>query len=200
MIQLYTHITVMYIYTGIPDGAVVKSLRANTGDCKRLGFDPWIQKIPWRRKWQPDPVFLLGKFPGQRSLVGYSLWGFKVSDMIKQACARTQTDRQTLLFSHSVMSDSLQPRGLQHSRFSCPSLSSGVCSDSCPRSMMPSNHHILCCPLLLLPSIIPSIRVFSNESALRIRCSKYWSFSISPSNEYSGLISFRIDWFDLLTL
>ena len=65
--------------------------------------------------------------------------------------------------------------------------------------VMPSNHLVLCCPLLLLPSIFPSIRVFSNESALPIRWPKYWSFSfsISPSNEYSGLISFRIDWFDL---
>ena len=65
--------------------------------------------------------------------------------------------------------------------------------------VMPSNHLILCRPLLLLPSIFPSIRVFSNESALPIRWPKYWSFcfSISPSNEYSGLISFRIDWFDL---
>ena len=69
-------------------------------------------------------------------------------------------------------------------------------------SVMPSNHLILCCPLLLLPSIFPSIRVFSNESALRIRWSKYcsFSFSINPSNEYSGLTSFRIDWFDLLSL
>ena len=65
---------------------------------------------------------------------------------------------------------------------------------------MPSNHLILCCPLLLLPSIFPSIRVFSNESVLHIRWPKYWSFSfsISPSNEYSGLISFRMDCFDLL--
>ena len=65
--------------------------------------------------------------------------------------------------------------------------------------VMPSNHLILYCPLLLLPSIFPSIRVFSNESALCITWPKYWSFSfsISPSNEYSGLISFRIDWFDL---
>ena len=69
-------------------------------------------------------------------------------------------------------------------------------------SVMPSNHLILCRPLLLLPSIIPSIRVFSNESALHIRWPKYWSFSfnISPSNEYSGLISFRIDWVDLLAV
>ena len=69
-------------------------------------------------------------------------------------------------------------------------------------SVMPSNHLILCHPLLLLPSIFPSIRVFSNVSALRIRWPKYWSFSfnISSSNEYSGLISFRMDWFDLLAV
>ena len=69
-------------------------------------------------------------------------------------------------------------------------------------SVMPSNHLILCLPLLLLPSIFPSIRVFSNESVLRIRWPKYWSssFNISPSNEYSGLISFRIDWLDLLAI
>ena len=67
---------------------------------------------------------------------------------------------------------------------------------------MPSNHFILCCPLLLLPSIFPRTKVFSNESALRIRWPKCWSFSfsISPSNEYSGLISFRIDWLDLLAV
>ena len=69
-------------------------------------------------------------------------------------------------------------------------------------SVMPSNHLILCCPLLLLPSVFPSIRVFSNESVLCIRSPKYWSFSfsISPSNEYSGLISFRMDWLDLLVV
>ena len=67
-------------------------------------------------------------------------------------------------------------------------------------SVIPSNHLVLCCPFLLLPSIFPSIRVFSSESALRIRWPEYWSFSfsISPSNEYSGLISFRMDWLDLL--
>ena len=69
-------------------------------------------------------------------------------------------------------------------------------------SLMPSNHLTLCCPLLFLPSIFPSIKDFSNESALRIRWTKYWSysFSISPSKEYSGLISFKIDWFDLLAV
>ena len=95
------------------------------------------------------------------------------------------------------MSDSLQPHEPQHARPSCP-------SRSLPKHMsielvMPSNHLILCCPLLLLPSIFSSIRVFSDESALRIRWSKYWSFSfnISPSNEHQGLISFRMDWLDL---
>ena len=69
-------------------------------------------------------------------------------------------------------------------------------------SVMPSNHLIPCCPLLFLPSIFPSIRVFSNESALRIRWPKYWSFSfnISPSSEHPGLISFRMDWLDLLAV
>ena len=68
------------------------------------------------------------------------------------------------------------------------------------KSVMPSNHLILCCPLLLPPSIFTSIRIFSNESVLCIRWPKYWSFSISPSNEYSGLISFRMDWLDLLAV
>ena len=70
------------------------------------------------------------------------------------------------------------------------------------KSMMPSNHLILCCPLLLLPSVFPSIRVFSNESALHIRWPKYWSFSliISASNEHPGLISFRINWLDFLAV
>ena len=69
-------------------------------------------------------------------------------------------------------------------------------------SVMPSNHLILCCPLLLLPSIFPNIRVFSNESTLRMRWPKYWSFSfsISPSNEHPGLTSFRMDWLDLLAI
>ena len=90
---------------------------------------------------------------------------------------------------------------------STPGLPVHTNSQSLPRLIsielvMPSNHLILCCPLLFLPSIFPSIRVFSNESALHIRWPKYWSFSfsISPSNEYSGLISFRMDWPDLLAV
>ena len=101
------------------------------------------------------------------------------------------------------MSNSLRPHELQHTRPPCPSPTPGVQPDSCPsgRSVMPSNH-LLCCPLLLLPPILPSIRVFSNESTLHKRWPKYWSFSfnISPSNEHPGLISFRKDWLDLLAV
>ena len=109
-----------------------------------------------------------------------------------------------LLFSCSVISNSLWPHGLQYARLLCPSPSSRAYSNLCPlnqwchptiSSSIASSH-----PLLLLPSIFPSIKVFSNQLALRIRWPNYWSFSfsISPSNEYSGLISFRIDFFDLL--
>ena len=94
----------------------------------------------------------------------------------------------------------LWPHELQHTMLPCPSLSPGVCSHSCPLSWW-------CCPTISHPLLPPSpfalnlssTRVFSNESALRIRWPKDWSFSISPSNEYSGLISYKIDWFDLLT-
>ena len=98
------------------------------------------------------------------------------------------------------MSNSLWPHDLQHSRPPCLSPSLGVCPSSRPLSWW--CYPILYCPLLLLPSIFPSIKVFANESALCIWWSKYWNFrfSISPSNEYLRLISFRIDWFDLLAV
>ena len=100
------------------------------------------------------------------------------------------------------MSDSLQPHGLQHTRLPCPSLSPGVCSSSCPLSQWCYLTISSSCHPLLLPSIFPSIRVFPSEAALHIRWPKHWRFSfrISPSNEYSGMISFRIDWFDLLAI
>ena len=105
-------------------------------------------------------------------------------------------------FSCSVVSDSATPMTA-----ACPASLSITNSRSLLKlmfieSVMPSSHLIICHPLLLSPSIFPSIRVFSNESMLRINWPKYWSFrfSISPSNEYSGLISFRINWFDLLAV
>ena len=100
-------------------------------------------------------------------------------------------------FSHSVVSDSLRPHESQHARPPCPSPTPGVHPNSSPSSrVMPSSHLILCRPLLLLAPIPPRIRVFSNESTLRMRWPKYWSFSfsISPSNEHPGLVSFRMDW------
>ena len=104
------------------------------------------------------------------------------------------------------MSSSLWPHELQLSRLSCPSLSPGVCSNSCPLSWWwhptISSSVILSHPFLLLPSIFPSIKVYYNELALRIRWPKYWtfSFSIRPSNENLALISFRMDWLDLLAV
>ena len=108
-----------------------------------------------------------------------------------------------LLFSHSVMSNSLQPHGLQHARLPCPSTSPGACSNSCP--LCPWCHPTISSSVISVSSCLQflrSIRVFSNELALHIRWSKYWrlSFSISPSNEYSGVIYFRIDWFFLLVV
>ena len=107
-------------------------------------------------------------------------------------------------FSRSVVSDSLHLHGLQHYLQASLSItnSRSLLKLMSIESVMPSNHLILCRPLLLLPSVFPRSRVFSNESTLRIRWANYWSFSfsISPSNEYSGLISFRMDWLDLLAV
>ena len=96
----------------------------------------------------------------------------------------------------------MRPHGLQHTRPPYPSPTPGVYANLCPLSRLCHPTTSSCRPLLLLPSIFPSIRVFSNESALPIRWPKYWSFSfnISPSNEHSGLISFRMDWLDLLAV
>ena len=137
-------------------------------------------KIPWRRERLSTPVFWPGEFHG--------------------------------LYSHMYMYQSVQL--LSHVQlFAIPWTAARRASLSITNSQsllklmsfeleMPNNHFILCCPLLLSPSIFPSIRVFSNESALRIRWPKYWSFSFSlnPSNEHSGLISFRMDWLDLFAV
>ena len=108
-------------------------------------------------------------------------------------------------FNCSVMSDSLRPHGLQNARLPCPSPTPRLYSNLKLMSIalvMPSNHLILCCPLFLPPSIFPSIRVFSNQSVIPIRRLKYWSFSfnISPTNEHRRLISFRMDWLDILAV
>ena len=105
--------------------------------------------------------------------------------------------------SRSAVSDSLQPHESQHARSSCPFTNSqSSLRLTSIEAVMPSSHLILCRPLLLLPPIPPSIRVFSNESTLRMRWPKYrsFSFSIIPSKEIPGLISFRMDWLDLLAV
>ena len=138
---------------------------------------------------------------------GGALWAaiYGVAQSWTRLTRLSSSSRATISvhFSHSVVSDTLVPHGLQHTKSPCPSPTPGACSNTCGHATcatwmaMPSNHLILCCPLLLLPSIFLSIRVFSNESGyfLHIRWPKYWSlsFSISPSNEHSGLISFRTD-------
>ena len=123
----------------------------------------------------------------------------RVKSMIKRKIYLRLSSAQ---FSWSVMSNSLQPHELQHARFPCPTPTPGVYSNSCPLSRWCHPTIIPCRSLLLLPSVFPSIRIFSNESALRIRWLKYWSFSfnISPSSAYSELISFRMDWLDLLVV
>ena len=110
-----------------------------------------------------------------------------------------------LLLSHSVMSNSASPWTAARQASLSFTISQSLHKLMPIELMIPSNHLVLCCPLLLLPSVFPSIRVFSNESALCIRWPKYWkywslSFRIHTSNKYSGLISFRNDWFDLLSV
>ena len=104
--------------------------------------------------------------------------------------------------SHSIVSNSVTPWTAASQASLSITNSRNLLKLMSIESVMPSNHLILCHPLLLPPSILPSIKIFPNESVLRVRCPKYWSFSfsISPSNEYSRLISFRIDWFDLLSV
>ena len=142
--------------------------------------EPWIRgHVCWGNRW--DQAGLVeGVRPGAWALIS-----------------------QLLLFSHLVMSDSLWPRGLQHARLPCPSLSPGVCSNSCPLSWW-------CHPTIssaaslfsFCPQSFPASRPFSNKLALCIRWQRYWnfSFSISPSNEHSGKMSFSIDWFNFLVV
>ena len=155
---------------------MVKNLPANAGVA---GSIPGSGRSPWRRKWQPTPVFLLGN-PMDRG----AWWGHKRLDTTERL------NECSVQFRIAARQASLS---ITNSRSSLKLTSI--------KSVMPSSHLILCCRLLL-PPISPSIRVFSNESALHMRWPKYWSFifSISPSNEHPGLISFRMDWLDLLAV
>ena len=122
-----------------------------------------------------------------------------IFDICTQAfCANQHTVSLVQSLSHVPLSAT--PRTAAHQPFLSVTNFQSLLKLMSIKLVILSSHLILCHPLLLLPSIFPSIRVFSNESALHIRWPKYWSFSISPSNEYSGLISFRMDWFDLLAV
>ena len=166
-------------FASIPDSSIGKESACN----EVTRFDSWAGKICWRRDRLPTPVFWPGEFYGL-----YRTQDRKESDMTKRPSLSLYVC--SVQFSHSVVPDSLQPHEPQHTR---PPLSI-TNSQSPPKltsteSVIPSNHLFLCRLLLLLPSIFPSIRVFSNESVLHIRWPKYWSFSFSfsPSNEYLGL-------------
>ena len=158
----------------------------------------------WRRKWQPTPELLPGESQGRGSLVGlkllqtllYKVFFFvdiytdflgEVSRLLYQKVSSVLSLSHVQLFATPWTAARQVSLSITNSQSLLKLMSI--------KSVMPSNHLILCHPLLLLPSIPPSIRVFSNESVLRIRWPKYWSFgfSISPPNEYSGLISFRND-------
>ena len=191
-------------------------------------FHPWVGKIPLSRNRESTPVFSPGRFYGQSRLqsmgsqrVGYK-WGTEHTGTHKSKLSQVLWFQW---FSIKNVTKANPSKEAHEKRFSSVQSLSGIrlfvtpwttalqasLSITNPQSplkpmsielVMPSNHLILGRPLLLLPSICPSIRVFSNESVLPIRWLKYWSFSfsISPSNEHPGLISFRMDWSDLLAV
>ena len=314
---------------GFPGGSDSKKLACNTGTPR---FHPWVRKSPWRRQWQPTPVFLPGESHGQRNLMGYSPWGCKRvrhnwatnththtivwssqvvqcrrlpvnaedsknaglipglgrfpregnGNPLQYSCLENPMDRGTWWATvHGVAKESdktewlalyrlpipisflwqacevkerevifrISPRTInpESETANCPSIhhvtlflflephfegeiqehylvssvqsisrvwffatpwtaarqaSLSITNSRSSPKLLPSSHLILCRPLLLLPPIPPSIRVFSNESTLRVRWPSYWSFSfsISPSKDHPGLISFRMDWLDLLAV
>ena len=195
---------------------VKKNPPANAGhlnSSRRCGFHPWVRKIPWRRAWQPTPVFSPGESHGQKRELQ-----FKGLERVENDWSDLAAAPPYLIFNYIinrlyytilciVIVQSLRcvqlfatPWTAAHQISLSFTISQSLLKFMSVESVIPSNHLILCHPLLLLPLIFSSIRVFSNEPALSIRWPKYWSFSfsISASNEYSGLISFRIDWFDLV--
>ena len=147
---------------------------------------------PWTAAYQAPPPM---GFSRQEYWSGVPLPSLKEGIDMAIKHMKICSISRVLQFSRSVVSDSLQPHGLQHASFPVHHQLPESTQTMSIESVMPSNHLILCHPLLLLLSIFPNIRVFSNESALHIRWPKYWSFSfnISPSNEHPGLISFSMD-------
>ena len=170
--------------------------------CRRPGFNPRIRKMLHRRECQPTQVFLLGESPWTEKPDWLWSRGHKESDTTKRLkhtaymyhFSSVQSLRHVWLFATPWIAAHQASLSITNSRSSLRLTSI--------KSVMPSSHLILCCPLLLLPPIPPSIRVFSNESALCMRWPKYWSFSFSiiRSKEFPGLISFRMDWLDLLAV
>ena len=171
--------------------------KRNCLQCRRPWFNPWAENTPLEKGVATHSGVLAWRMP----------WSEEPGELQSMGSQRVRHNSPNqmcclVLLSHSVLADSLQPHGLQHASLPCPSPPPRVCSNSCPFSWW--CHPIIPSSVspLFLPSIFPSIRVFPSELALCIRWPKNWSFSlnISSSNEYSGLISFRIDWFDLLAV
>ena len=207
---------------------VVKKLPINAGDGKRCSFSPWVGKTPWRKAWQPTPVFLPGEFPWAEERgrlqsvmshrVGLHGWsdlacthikrrnwgteGFSILHKgtqllsLKYILMAARTDR-SVQFSHVWLF--VTPWTAAHQASLSITNSQNLLKFMSIEPVIPSNKLIPFRSLLFLSSILPTITVFSDESVLHIRWPKYWNFSfrISPSNEYSGLISFRMDWLDL---
>ena len=145
-------------------------------------------------------ISILAVFPTGEQTAWGLMYRFSSAPVMVQDLSSLISLFSSVQFSHSVVSDSFWPHELLRARSPCPSPTPRVYPNSCPLSWWCHPNISSRRPLLLLPSIFPNIRVFSNEPALHIRWPKYWSFSISPSNENPGLISFRMNWLDLLAV
>ena len=175
----------------------VKNLAATAGDIKRHRLDPWVRKVPRRKAWQPTPVFLPGESqgteePGRLQSIGSQRVGNNWGNLAQHSTLPSW-------FSHSVMSDSLHPHGLQHTRPPCLSQTPGAYSNSRPLNQW---FHTTISSFSSHLQSFPESGSFPRSQFFVSVGQKYWSFSfsISPSNEYSGLISFRMDWLDLLAV
>ena len=179
-----TYISALYI--GLPRWLRWKRICLQ---CRRPGFDPWVRNIPWRKEWLSTPEYQYLKDPHPWTNF-YPL----ISVENAQETSSVQLLSRVWLFVTPWSAGRQASLSITNSQ--------SLLKLMCIESVMPSNHLILCCSFVVLLSTFPSIRVFSNESVLLIRWPKYWSFrfSISPSSEYSGLISFKVDWFDLLAV